>query len=569
MENDVLNHKKAVTENIMKSFSTDIQKAHYHGEIHKNGKWYWNSQAAGGKGDWRVIKNQGEQNRKTAATTPTPITNKTSQEDIKKLAKEFLDNPNPNFDTLYEKYGFETSVNEYNRVRNEVAKIINGQKKSSTENKKKGGFNISPETISKLEKMGYLLAFQKKSDLQPHEPEDSDFVTVIRYDENGDKRIRIDATQQELTVDKVLEKFNLENIYVDFSQYFEKLLGLKHSIDVYPTTYGIGISTFTRSGNKELRELIKQKLDSLGIKYSCEFSDAAWVYRIKIAKNAENIARIKELINGDKTIFKEKMPNLTDSLMNKMLNFTSYKEKDYRKRNMAGIYFENGKAIATDGFSLVILKCNYPKQYENKIIGKDKKEIDEKFPNWKSILTEQDKSKEVNVDVKKVIKAVKNIKKIEGLDYTGIKIGDSYYNAQRLSKFLDFQPDIKIFQSDKKYLLFKNDVFTGVMTPLTTLSDNDDYNAINQQADKVLYTVDDALEYVPKPVIEIENNGKKYKAKVIGNFKIQNKNFDIVYIPKLFGIYSVTNGETVEGIYPNMNNIDYLKEITEEKVRNK
>ncbi len=62
MKNDILEHKKAVVENIYKSFgeNIDIQKAHYHGEIHKNGKWYWNSQAAGGKGDWRVIKKKPE-----------------------------------------------------------------------------------------------------------------------------------------------------------------------------------------------------------------------------------------------------------------------------------------------------------------------------------------------------------------------------------------------------------------------------------------------------------------------------------------------------------------------------
>ena len=33
-----------------------LQKAHVQGDIHPNGKWYWESSAAGGKGDWRVIK---------------------------------------------------------------------------------------------------------------------------------------------------------------------------------------------------------------------------------------------------------------------------------------------------------------------------------------------------------------------------------------------------------------------------------------------------------------------------------------------------------------------------------
>lgn len=33
-----------------------FEKAHVHGEVHPNGKWYWDSKANKGKGDWRVIK---------------------------------------------------------------------------------------------------------------------------------------------------------------------------------------------------------------------------------------------------------------------------------------------------------------------------------------------------------------------------------------------------------------------------------------------------------------------------------------------------------------------------------
>lgn len=44
-----------------------LQKAHLQGDIHPNGKWYWESSAAGGKGDWRVIKKN-----KTAAVPAKP-----------------------------------------------------------------------------------------------------------------------------------------------------------------------------------------------------------------------------------------------------------------------------------------------------------------------------------------------------------------------------------------------------------------------------------------------------------------------------------------------------------------
>lgn len=51
----------------------DIEKARVvrqDGDIHPNGKWVWVSSAAGGKGDWRVIKKQKGDNTAPAAKSP-------------------------------------------------------------------------------------------------------------------------------------------------------------------------------------------------------------------------------------------------------------------------------------------------------------------------------------------------------------------------------------------------------------------------------------------------------------------------------------------------------------------
>jgi hypothetical protein len=49
-------------EEILKAAGTEdiFEKAHVHGEVHPNGRWYWDSNVSGGKGDWRVIKKRGE-----------------------------------------------------------------------------------------------------------------------------------------------------------------------------------------------------------------------------------------------------------------------------------------------------------------------------------------------------------------------------------------------------------------------------------------------------------------------------------------------------------------------------
>lgn len=56
---DIKQQREARANNIVKGFSNSddlLEKAHNHGDIHPNGKWYWESSANGGKGDWRTIK---------------------------------------------------------------------------------------------------------------------------------------------------------------------------------------------------------------------------------------------------------------------------------------------------------------------------------------------------------------------------------------------------------------------------------------------------------------------------------------------------------------------------------
>lgn len=70
---DIKQQREARANNIVKGFSNSddlLQKAHNHGDIHSNGKWYWESSANGGKGDWRTIKGAGKTT--PAATTAKP-----------------------------------------------------------------------------------------------------------------------------------------------------------------------------------------------------------------------------------------------------------------------------------------------------------------------------------------------------------------------------------------------------------------------------------------------------------------------------------------------------------------
>ena len=65
---------KEAEEILMNAGNERIFKAHKDGDLHPNGKWYWNAAANGGKGDWRVIKKT-KQSKPVSTSAP----NSTSQ----------------------------------------------------------------------------------------------------------------------------------------------------------------------------------------------------------------------------------------------------------------------------------------------------------------------------------------------------------------------------------------------------------------------------------------------------------------------------------------------------------
>lgn len=81
IEEDVRKKREEIAANIAKSFGCDFEKAHNHGDVHPNGKWYWESSANGGKGDWRTIKRVG----KTASATTVTETEVVKKKDDNKI----------------------------------------------------------------------------------------------------------------------------------------------------------------------------------------------------------------------------------------------------------------------------------------------------------------------------------------------------------------------------------------------------------------------------------------------------------------------------------------------------
>jgi hypothetical protein len=100
--------------------------------------------------------------------------------------------------------------------------------------------------------------------------------------------------------DWVMNKINSEKTYKNFTESFKKLLaskGYKNSINVYPTSYGIGVfvAMSYRNQTEEIKQNINELLETYRIDYTNESSDAGWVFRYKISKKKENIEKLNEL----------------------------------------------------------------------------------------------------------------------------------------------------------------------------------------------------------------------------------------------------------------------------------
>lgn len=90
-----------------------------------------------------------------------------------------------------------------------------------------------------------------------------------------------------------LEKIESDNVYINFAKKFGTLIN-HNGLTCYPTTYGIGIfvGIGLRDSVSKIKTEISNKLNEKGIKFTTELSDAAYVFRYKISKSKENIAKL-------------------------------------------------------------------------------------------------------------------------------------------------------------------------------------------------------------------------------------------------------------------------------------
>lgn len=97
-------------------------------------------------------------------------------------------------------------------------------------------------------------------------------------------------------IDKLIAKNEkaYKGAYGQFALKMQKLLkeNKLNSLSVCPTTYGIGVWVIYNWNADEQVQKVAKILKEKGVEFYNEYSEAGWVYRFKVSKKADNLAKI-------------------------------------------------------------------------------------------------------------------------------------------------------------------------------------------------------------------------------------------------------------------------------------
>lgn len=188
------------------------------------------------------------------------------------------------------------------------------------------------------------------------------------------------------------------------------------------------------------------------------------------------IKAINELRTGtnpDKVaIDLENYVRLNTSFPKKSFKWHDYTEKGVYNSPLSGVLHTRGLKVANDRYVLLACKESYDKKLEGKIIDANGKIINNKYPNWKSIIP---KRMAINVVIKldysrmkEAIKRCKMVNKVNKGTEIFIRVGGEFFCYKRMEKFLRGTEkigakDMRFISPDKKDLIFSKNKNGTVM----------------------------------------------------------------------------------------------------------
>ena len=177
---------------------------------------------------------------------------------------------------------------------------------------------------------------------------------------------------------------------------------------------------------------------------------------------------------------------------NPKFDFYKYASKEANHPALCGIFHDKGQKVASDSHILIAKKEDYPEEYEGKILSKDGKFIEAKFPNYESIFPNLKKSAytehEVNFEAfADFVLQIKAEAKLRGCDtsFAFVEIGGCYFKFQLFQLLVSYMKEI------------------GAKTIWTAISEIPDSRWDSEKSEYVPYT-----KYLPLACY-VEANGSR------------------------------------------------------------
>jgi len=166
-------------------------------------------------------------------------------------------------------------------------------------------------------KRSYITATAKDADIQVTESDldnlsdeyELEYISLNEYDPSYMSGAELNITDKEFKtkayklpkkmsvttdwiVSKIVSMQNTEKAYVNLSKVFKAIASkYEKAMNIYPTTYGIGVNTLYADTDEEFKAILSL-LEDNQVKYRLEWSDAMWVKRIIISKTDDNLKRV-------------------------------------------------------------------------------------------------------------------------------------------------------------------------------------------------------------------------------------------------------------------------------------
>lgn len=165
--------------------------------------------------------------------------------------------------------------------------------------------------------------------------------------------------------------------------------------------------------------------------------------------NVEYNANDKQLAEYLKDEFTRIIRIESPQSSNPKFDFYKYAAKKDSHPAMCGIFHDKGQKVASDSHILIAKKEDYPEEYEGKILGKDGKFIEAKFPNYESVFPNLKKSAytehEVNFEAfADFVLQIKAEAKLRGCDtsFAFVQIGGCYFKFQLFQLLVSYMKEI-------------------------------------------------------------------------------------------------------------------------------